>query len=228
MSNTHPLTVRVPSSLNETLEHVAHDAQTSKSELVRSILHDHLEDGDHELPDHLETELERERAKRRNSVEWQRVYWRSNVAERFKRAFKQGDLDGDVLGENAIETIRDSYVEDAEIMFDGEKRERAVQYVKALAEHARQATDESDFDRLDPETMFSKYGGVVSGSQREGTDVEKVVAEARERTNGHLYDDEAVASALSKQFGITHDLALECVHYATGRRESIDGVEVER
>lgn len=224
---THPLTVRVSEALNDALETTAREANTSKSELVRRHLENAVLESDEPLPDYLKSELRREKLKRKNSLTWQRIHFPSNVADRFRRAFEQGDLDGD-LGDAAIEDIREIHIEDAQILFenDEDRRESAIEYVEAVADHAIEATDASEFDRLDPEEMFKQYAGVEKGVQREGTDLRRVVEDARDRLSGNLADEDAVTSVLAKEHGISTDLARECVEYALGRTDSIEGVDL--
>lgn len=227
---SHNIGVRLPDSLNEALEHAARESNTSKSEIVRHYLSEAIEDATDAVPEHLREQVTREKAKQRNRHEWERTHFKSNVADKFKRAFEQGDLGNDALGRAAVESLRDIYVEDAKILFDdnSEQQEAAIEYVNAVAEHARDAADASEFDALEPSEMFSNYSGVAVGTQREGTDVARVVADANSRMNGHLTDLDAITTALSKDYGISTELARECVNYAAGRRDTIEGVEVDR
>lgn len=222
---THSLTVRVSEELNDALEVAATEARTSKSELVRNYLQNAILDSDEPIPEHLRRELRRDRLKRRNRLEWQRVHFPSNVADKFRRAFEQGDLDGK-LGKAAVEDIRDIYIEDAKLLFedDPERCEAAVEFVNGVAEHAKEATDASDFDRLNPKEMFERYSGVEMGTEREGTDIRRVVEDARERLDGPLTDIDAVTTTLSKRHNISTELARECAEYAAGQRDSIEGV----
>ena len=210
---TANLSLRVPDALSDALEEVAHETRTSKSEVARQHLSEALS-GETAVPDHLRQELRRERLKRKNRLTWQRVHFPSNVADRFRRAFEQGDLDGD-LNPGAVEDIRDIYVEDAKILFEEEpeRREAAIEYVEALAEHAEEATDASEFDRLNPEEMFERYAGVEDGRSR--GDLRAVVEDARDRLGGpQPKDEDSLALALSKQHDVSEDLAREAVDIA--------------
>lgn len=227
MSERH-VGARVSEQLADALEEAARESNTSKSELIRHYLTESiLSENGEMVPEYLQQELRREQQKRRNRLEWQRVHFPSNVADKFKRAFEQGDLDGD-LGEAAVDDLRDIYIEDARLLFEAseERREAAVEYVHAVADHAEEAADASEFDRLDPEEMFQKYGGVERGTQREGTDMQRVIRDAEERLDSHLADEDSVVTVLSKHHGISSDLARECVEYALGRSETVDGVEL--
>lgn len=208
---THPLTVRVSDELNEALETVAREARTSKSELVREYLSTAIRESDEPVPDHILTKVRREQIKSRNELTWQRIHFPSNVHERFKRAFEQGDLDG-ALGENAIEDLREIHVEDAKLLFEDqpERREGAVEFVNAVAEEAREATEASEFNRLDTEEMFSNYGGVEDGESRDR--FVAVVEDAKRRLSSAMQPDpEAVARALSKEHGVSESVAQEAV-----------------
>lgn len=221
MSGIH-VGARVSEELADALETAARKAETSKSELIRQYLTESVLDSEEPIPDHLRQELRRERLKRQNRLTWQRIHFPSNVAERFRRAFEQGDLDSD-LNPGAVEDIRDIYVEDAKILFedDAERREAAVEYVEALADHAREATDASEFDRLDPEEMFEEYAGVEDGRSR--ADLDDVVEDARSRLDGagQPRDSDALARALSKKHDVSEDLAHEAVDLAV--TDTLDG-----
>ena len=214
----HTLSLRVPDALNEALEAEAREAETSKSEIARNHLLEAVVESETEIPEFLETEIKRERMKRRNRLTWQRIHFPSNVADRFRRAFEQGDL-GEEINPGAVEEIKEIHSADAEVLFedDPERREAALEYVGALAEHAAEAADASEFDRLDPEEMFSRYSGVESGKTREEIeDFEALEAEARSRLRRVGSEDpEAVATALSNEFQIPVTVARDAVERAS-------------
>ena len=114
---THTLGFRVPDALNDALEAVARDAETSKSEIARHYLTDAVVDSNAPIPDHLETEIRREQLKRKNRLTWQRIHFPSNVADRFRRAFEQGDL-GAEINPGAVEEIKEIHIADAEVLFE--------------------------------------------------------------------------------------------------------------
>lgn len=220
MSEVH-LGVRISHELNDALEEAASEGRTSKSEMVRHFLSKGVLESETDLPEYVRREVKRERLKRKNRLTWQKVHFPSNVADRFRRAFEQGDLDGD-LNPGAVEDLREIHVEDAELLFedDPDRQEAAVEYVEALAEHASQASDASEFDRLDPEEMFERYAGVENGRQREDVDLNDVIRDARDRI-GRLRDSptatfrpDDLARSLAKDHGISEDLAFEAVERA--------------
>jgi len=215
---THSLTVRVPKALNKAIEEAAHEAHTSKSELVREYLSNAVLDSDDAIPDHLRQQVRREQMKQRNRLDWQRVHFPSNVADKFKRAFEQGDLDGK-LGEGAIDSLRGIYVEDAKLLFedDPERREAAVEYVEAVADHAQGATEASDFDALDPEQMFERYSGVQdSRQQSEGQHKrDEILREYNDRrqrliNRGKTADREGLIKAVANEMNLSES-AVETV-----------------
>lgn len=225
---SHPLTVRIPDELNEGLEAAAREGRTSKSELVREYLSESVIESEVSIPAHIRTKVRREQLKSRNELRWQRVHFPSNVHERFKRAFEQGDLDGD-LGEKAIEDLREIHVEDAKLLFedDPERREGAVEFVKAVAEKAKEATEASEFNKLDTSEMFEHHAGVQVGTQREGTDLVAVVDDVCDRMEQTgATDEDALTTVVAKNHGISESLARECVDYALGRTDSIEGVSL--
>lgn len=226
MSHVH-VGARVSQQLADALETASREANTSKSELIRHYLTEGVINSDTELPDHLLREVRRERLKRKNRLTWQRVHFPSNVADRFRRAFEQGDLDGE-LNPGAVADIKDIYIEDAQILFEDEpeRKEAAIQYVEALAKHARDATDASEFDRLDPEEMFEKYGGVLEARERSRTDGLRSELEAealnrirtiRNRGGGiSSKKQQAITDMLSKQYDVSEDVAADAVEAALG------------
>jgi len=215
MTDTH-LGLRISEALDDAISEMAHESRTSKSEVARQSLRDALLDldGEIEIPAHLRKELERERLKRRNRLKWQRIHFPSNVAERFRRAFEQGDLDGD-LNPGAVDDIREIFVEDAEVLFDdADRRRSAIEFVESLAARAEDAESASEFDRLDPEEMFEQYSGVEDGRSR--SDLDDVVEDALDRLRGsiHARDPAALAQSLAKRHEVSEELASEAVDRA--------------
>lgn len=216
---------RVSDELADALEEAAREAGTSKSELIRHYLIDGVLESYADLPEYVRREMRRERLKRRNRLTWQKVHFPSNVADRFRKAFEQGDLDGD-LNPGAVEDLREIHVEDAELLFedDPERREAAVEFVHALAEHAADATDTSEFDRLDPEEMFQRYAGVEEADARAEADMDALIVAAEERLRKGATDEDALADALAKQHNVTEDMAREAVTEAVQSAASNGGV----
>jgi len=216
MTDTH-LGLRISEALDDAIDEMAHRSRTSKSEVARQALRDALLDldGDYEVPDYLRRELERERLKRQNRLKWQRIHFPSNVAERFRTAFEQGDLDGD-LNPGAVDEIREIFAEDARLLFqdDADRRESAVEFVESLAARAEDAESASEFDRLDPEEMFEQYSGVEDGRSR--SDLDDVVEDALNRLRGSLHarDPAALAQSLAKRHEVSEELASEAVDRA--------------
>lgn len=205
MSGVH-VGARVSRELADALESASREANTSKSELIRHYLIEGILESDADLPPHILQEVKRERLKRKNRLTWQRVHFPSNVADRFRRAFEQGDLDGS-LNPGAIEDIREIHIEDAKLLFEDEpeRRETAIEYVNGLAEHAKQASDASEFDRLNPEEMFENYSGVEEAraiGSFDHDEYDAIVEDARSRlsdpTKAVKPDDPGFIKALSK------------------------------
>jgi hypothetical protein len=211
MSETVPLSIRVPEAVNTALEKLADEGKTSKSEIARYHLQEACVDNSDALPEHVKVRVERNELKERNEVVWQRIHFPSNVADRFTRAFEQGDLDG-AMGDYAVDDLRRIHVEDAETLFeDDDRQEQAIEYVNAVAEHAKEASDASDFERLDPEEMFERYAGVEDGRAKE--DFETVVRDAKRRIQGQrTVDENALATALSNEHGVSEDVAREAIN----------------
>lgn len=211
------MSFRCSESLYRGIEELAHEVRADKSEVLRDHLRTLVLESDADVPDHLVERIERERRKERNALQWQRIHFPSNVAEKFRRAFEQGDLSVDGLGDAAVEDLREMYVEEARGLFrDEDRREAAVEYVEAVARHAADCADQSEFDRLDPETLFSKYAGVRAGTSREGVDWSALVADARDRLDSHggALDQDAMADSLASEYDVSTDVALDAVEQA--------------
>jgi len=212
MSMRH-IGARVPEQLDDALEEASRDARTSKSEMIRHYLEQGLLEDDVDLPDHMVRQVKREKMKRENRLAWQRIHFRSNVADRFKRAFEQGDLDGE-MGDSAVDDLTEIHVEDArELFVDEDRKEKAVQFVKAVGKHAKEASNASDFDRLNPEEMWERYGGVADGRAKEKMDV--LVDTAKQRlTEGVQISHKDLATALSNEYDVSKDVAKQAVKQA--------------
>lgn len=226
MSDGTHVGARFPEALVEALDEFAAQGRTSRSEVLREAVRDHVQGDDVDLPDHIEREVRRDALKRRNKLKWQRIHFPSNVADRFRRAFEQGDLDGD-LNPGAVEEIREIHVEDAEILFENDpsRRESVIEFVDSVADHARQAEDASEFDALDPEEMFESYAGVEDARESEEfeqertADFEAIVEEIRERIESTVTgrQDSALVDAIVNQYNIPESVAQDAVAEARER-----------
>jgi hypothetical protein len=226
MSDGTHVGARMPAALVEALDEVAAQGRTSRSEVLREAVRGYVQGDDVDLPDHIEREVRRSELKRRNKLKWQRIHFPSNVADRFRRAFEQGDLDGD-LNPGAIEEIREIHVEDARLLFedDPERRESVIEFVDSVADHARQAEDASEFDALDPEEMFENYAGVEEARDSEEfeesrtADFEEVVADVMDRIDATVTgrQDAALVDAIVNQYAIPESVAQDAVAEARER-----------
>lgn len=221
MSNDARFNFALPRSLKKAIEEAAHEERVDQAQLVREVLRENLQESE-AVPPHLRLEMKRDKSKARNRLRWQRIHFPSNVAERFRRAFEQGDFDAD-LNPGAVDEMLEIYRDDVERLFgeearevfgdDPERYEAAMSFVEALGEKARDAEDASEFDALDPEEMFEHYTGVNMGRQREKA--EDLVEEARERLSGTTATDaDAVARSLANTHDVEEDLAVEAVEEA--------------
>lgn len=223
MSEKVHVGARVSRDLADALQEAANEVNTSKSELIRHYLSDGVLNDDADLPDYLVRGVKRERMKRRNKDEWRRVYFPKNVAKKFRSLFEDGVLNSDMNPE-ATDRVAEMYVEEAELMFDDdERREAAIEFVEAVADHANKAEDASEFDRLDPTEMFERYAGVEDGRSREG--FEDVVADARNRLGGSgltqgASDEDALVRSLANEHDVSESVARDAVEAAKGGVES--------
>lgn len=222
MSDDSQLSVRIPNALDEALSNLAEHRETSRSEIAREHLIDMVIDEQDQLPDHVVRKIERERRKSHNSLTWQRIHFRSNVADKFRRAFEQGDLGGEgPLGDRAAEDLRSIYVEEARGLFlDEDRTEEAIEFVRAVANHAKKAADETEFNALDPEEMFARYSGVEEAQERE-----EIIEGAIEKIREGFRDPDALTRRVSAEYRISKPEAREAVDRAferIGAEESDD------
>ena len=163
---------QVDDALGRALDKAAYDARTSKSELLRDALSQYLLDGesgeyDFEVPDHLRKQLEREQRKDRNRSTWHKLYFPQWVDDKFHELFKKGVLPNPILP-NAVEEVVEIYTEDARGIYDdAEVQDAAVEWVEDYAEKVVEADDVSEFEALDPQSMFEEYTGVKQGREKE-------------------------------------------------------------
>lgn len=216
------LSLRVSEELYKALKDIAHEHRTDVSKIVRPWVRDLALSDEYreEVPDHLIEQLEREQRKERNAPRYNRIHFPSKVAYQFRQGFENGDFSIDKLGDHAVEETREIWVEEArEIFADSELRTAAVEFVNAVADHAKDAASASEFGKLDPEEMFEHYAGVSAGKTRQGVEWDRLVGEAESRVApGRSSED--IARGLSSEYGIGLDLATEAVEEVT---EPVDG-----
>jgi hypothetical protein len=230
--DTVSVSFRCSEELKRAIDELGHEARTSKSEIMRSILRRELIDSEADIPEHLITQLERNRAKERNGPTWQRIHFRSNTADRFRRAFEQGDLGGDGdLGDLAVDELVDIHTEEAEILFDDDSdaQAEAVEFVEAVGKHAKTAADKSEFDTLEPEEMFEQYGGVVEADVRESVDMDAVVDHAKEMLEDVSIQAADIGDRLKVQYDAVDDnIAEDAIDRAKERRHEEQLAKAEK
>jgi hypothetical protein len=184
-------------TLKSTIEEKAYENRVDQAHLVRETLKEAFKD-DQDVPAHLRLALRREQAKEKNELRWQRIHFPSNVHDKFTRAFEQGDFDPEI-NPGAIDELTEMYLGEADFLFDeaaqevfdeepnGDRHEKARQFVKDLAKKAKEAESASEFERLDPEQIFENYTGVDLGRQRE--EVERDLSEHVEEAVDLITDD---------------------------------------
>ena len=225
------LSLRVSEELHRALNNVAHEHRTDVAKVVRPHLRDLALEGERDkVADHLLDQLEREQLMEQNAPKWDRIHFPSRVSYQFKQAFENGDLSVSTLGDHAVEEMREIYCEEARRAYDDEElQQAAVEFVEAVADHAAEAADATEFGKLDPEEMFDHYAGVKKGRTRQGVEWERLVDDARDRLDsrsgtGTSYDApatrgpdrDAVVRALAKTHGVSEELAEEAVDAALG------------
>lgn len=204
MSKDRTLSLRVSDELHRALNDIAHEYRTDVSPIVRDWLRDLALSDEYRgaVPEHLVEQIERERRLERNSPKWDRIHFPSRVAYQFRQAFENGDLSVDALGDAAVEEMREIYREEARAAYDDPELQRAaVDFVDAVADHAAEAADASEFGALDPEEMFDHYAGVEEGREAEEQ------ADVRERAADLIrqgVDSRTIPGKLAREFDLTN------------------------
>jgi hypothetical protein len=151
-----------------------------------------------------------------------RTGFETQVKRHFKKRFENGFRPAQLedWAENMRAKARSYWPPD----FDEdneERRKEALAYVEALLEHAKQASDASDYDPLEPSEVFDSYAGVEDGRAKE--DFETVVEDAERRLrNQHIANRDDLKTALSNEHDVTEEVAAEAIDDAETRNNDAD------
>jgi len=193
--------------------------ELSQSEAIRRLIDVGLEHCDDDLSalvstaariDHIEQRFMDEEGEARNK----RTGFETQVKRHFKKRFENGYRPEQLeeWAENMRAKARASWHPSLEGDHE-ERRQQALEYVDALTQEAVEASDASEYDPLDPETVFSGYTGVEDGESREVFG--KVVEDAKRRLRTtNATDTDAVATVLANKHDVTTDVAREAVQKA--------------
>ena len=159
---TEPLSLRVEQQMIDALDEISGQFETSRSEVVRQMLWDVLEDESNEWtpPEHERILADRERVKHENKVRQLRGGFRSRIRRDLKRRFKNG------WSPQEIRQTLPGYVAEADVLWpeDDEATERAEEITEELMERYVQAWETSEWDHDD---LFSGFSGVQAGRESE-------------------------------------------------------------
>lgn len=193
----------------------------SKSEVHRRLLDAGIETDpqlSELIPDHREILYQRERFID-GEVKLQRL--RTGFEGRCKRTtktrFKQG------IRPDELDRLGEGLKRDATILWpdDDDRRGEAIDYVDRLIDACRDAIETSDFDPLDPDTIFGSFETVAEAVEREDADdsgvIEALRSEIRDRID-RAGDLNALADALAKQYDLDRDVV----------RDEIDQISRDR
>lgn len=216
MSNLVRTSVSIPREVDNALDELAHEHRTSKAEIHRRALRDALLEGDWDLPEPEKVQLARERTKNRGRVNYLRGGFEGRVYDEHKKVFKNGWSPEDIklIQVNFINEARDLWPEDPET------RQEKIEYVRQVNEAARNASEVSDFDRLDPEN-FEKFSGVEAGRDRQDTegDLDDAVEDVKRRLRsasrkGSTLSDPDLVRSVSNEYGLVEEVAIDAVETA--------------
>lgn len=101
-----------------------------------------------------------------------------------------------------------------------ERRGEAHQFVDAQMEAAMEAAEDSEFDPLDPEEVYSNYGGVEDGQSKDNLDREAVIEDINRRMQAGASDPDALVMAVSKEWAISENVARDLFREAKRQSQS--------
>jgi len=156
----------------------------------------------------------------------QRSGFRTQVASHFKKRFKNG------YDEEELAEFSENMRKKAHYLWPGEEyeedREDALSYVSAVLRSAQASVRVSDRDPLDPETLFASFEGVEESRDRDVREqvrssglMDSMISEVEDRIErlrdnpGAQVSEDALAAALSSEFGVSRDIASEAVRDVT-------------
>jgi len=172
MSDRTTISVRCSKGLSDSLGAAADQINTSKSALVREILIDALDGEEYEIPEHLLIEYQREQIKRENRIDDLRGGFEGRVLDQFQRRLSRGYRTDD------MREIAGGYVEEARLLFDGERESEAVSYVRRLMERYEEMYD-PDGDQTDPERLGEVEQEPEESEEEETEQVEQMSEDYR-------------------------------------------------
>lgn len=204
----------------------------SKSGVVRKIFDkglEHTEGVEDFVSKSTRVKLREERyMKEEGDLINKRTGFETQVKRHFKKRFENGFRPAQLedWAENMRAKARSYWPPD----FDednAERRKEALAYVEALLEHAKQASDASDYDPLDPSEVFGNYSGVEDGRAKE-SDFDAVVASAEQRMqNQQQISRKALITALSNEYDVSEGVAKEAIEEAGTMTADTDAVDNE-
>lgn len=179
----------------------------------------HVDEADDRLaeivPEHVRVEHERERIKRENRVADLRGGFRGRVRDQLRKRFKNG------YEPEHVAAVATGYLREAGILFEGDERQEAEEYVSQVVDRYREAYEASDYDP-DGEDPFSVFDGVRLGRDVEDGEMEALIddaetrlRDARERLTNP--DPSAIAHILVKYHDVERETANEAVREAQKR-----------
>lgn len=207
--------------------------ELSKSEVIRRLLDSGLEN-DPELKDLLtESTIVKYREERfmadEGDLRNKRTGFETQVKRHFKRRFENGFRPAQLeeWAENMRQKAEAYWPRDVGEDYS-ERRKEALRYVDAMVNDAKKASETSEYDPLDPEQVFSRYGGVEKGREVEEAheQLDDLVDDAldliTDSLGGTMIDAERVEpeeakDILSNRTGVPERLAGEAVDRAVGR-----------
>jgi hypothetical protein len=194
----------------------------SKAEIFRRLIDvglSNVEEADDTLaeivPEHVRVEHERERIKRENRVADLRGGFRGRVRDQLRRRFKNG------YDPEHIAAVATGYLREAGILFEGDARQEAEEYVSQVVERYREAYEASEYDP-DGEDPFSVFDGVRLGRDVEDDEMEALIDDAETRLRDARSrltnpDPDAIAHILTKYHDVERETANEAVREAQQR-----------
>lgn len=164
---------------------------------------------EHEIILHRREQFKEGEAQLRNLRIGFKQRWKNHFLKRFEGGFDADELRQ--FGQNARKDARILFPDDEH----EEKRQELISWIDAVVENAAQAAEQSDWDPLDPEEMFTHHEGVERGAELERVDLDELLSDAQARiSRNYSPDTSSMIDSLAKEYGISDDLAEQAVQVA--------------
>jgi hypothetical protein len=154
-----------------------------------------------------------------------RTGFETRVKREFKKRFENG------YSAEQLEQYAENLAREAMLLWPEagpqdyqERREQALEYVEAVAQHAAEAAEQSAWDPLDPEEMFGSHSGLQEAEQQEQEQAERDAVVEHVPTACSLLNDGTSPSRAERRLVSVHGVPERLAGLAVERALDRDGV----